>query len=62
MLVGTHVGQLDSFGSQHGPCSHSSDDNCCVDTPLVRRSPGLSGEGVYDHIDTGNDLKISVTQ
>ena len=62
MLVGTHVGQSDSFGSQHGPCSHSSDDNCCVDTPLVRRSAELSGEGVYDHIDTGNNLTISVTR
>ena len=62
MLVGTHVGQFNSFGSQRGPCHHRSDDNCCVNTPLVRRSAGLSGEGVYDHIDTGNNLKITVTQ
>ena len=62
MLVGTHVGQFGSFGRQCGPCSHSSDDNCSVNTPLVRRSAGLSGEGVYDHIDTRNYLAISVTQ
>ena len=62
MLAGIHVGQLGSFGSQYGPCSHSSKDkNCWLNTPLVRRPAGLSVEGVYDHMDTGNDLTIAVT-
>ena len=50
MLVGTHVSQLDSLVSQRGPCNHSSEDkNCQADTLLVRRSAGLSDEGVHDH-------------
>jgi len=48
-LVGDDVGQSDLVGNQSGPCVHRCDDfSLLVDSPLVRRSAGLSVDGVKD--------------
>ena len=62
-LVGDHVGQWEVFDNHHGPCIHNLDDfNCSVDMPLVRRSAGLSDEGVNDQLAEGKFLRIFVTR
>ena len=62
-LVGTHCGQSCLDISHCGPCNHNSDEkNCWGETPLVRRSAGLSPDGVNDHELAGNAPTISVTR
>ena len=63
ILVGVHVGQLEVFDNHCGPCIHSSGNfNCCVDIPLVRRSAGLSVEGVKDQLAGEKFCRTSVTR
>ena len=62
-LVGTHCGQPFLDDSHGGPRNYISDEKSCwAETPLVRRSAGLSSDGVNDHELAGNAPTISETR
>ena len=61
--VGSHCGQSFLDDSYGGPCNHIFDEKSCWgEIPLVRRSAGLSSDGVNDHELAGNAPTISETR